>query len=259
MTRNSSNITYLLYKLGSLFINELNFIIESNKASIVKVASETDFASRSSSFSDFVESVARAALESGNAEVGVTDRLDTGILLTCAVDDGGKTLKDALDDAILAIRENLSIGQATCFRAGKGSILAGYIHGKVSNVAGTSAAIVEIATTDSAPLSMNKEQMEKVGKRLAMHIVAAKPIYLSPNDIPKDIIQNEKNILLEQMSDSGKPPEILEKIVLGRLRKFYETVCLTEQSHMVEEGNPKVSKFLNKIGLKVHTFDSTSI
>jgi elongation factor Ts len=61
------------------------------------------------------------------------------------------------------------------------------------------------------------------------------------------------------MADSNKPPEVLEKIVTGRMRKFYEEICLTEQEHMVEEGNPKVSKALKELGLAVKRFESSSI
>ncbi len=87
-----------------------------------------------------------------------------------------------------------------------------------------------------------------------MHVVAAKPTYLDPSAVPEEVISKEKEILKEKMADSDKPPEILEKIVKGQLRKFYEGVCLTEQAHLVEEGGPKVKKVVEDLGLAVKGF-----
>uniref|UniRef100_A0A7S3PVG0 Elongation factor Ts, mitochondrial n=1 Tax=Chaetoceros debilis TaxID=122233 RepID=A0A7S3PVG0_9STRA len=220
----------------------------SNEASIVRVSSETDFASRSSDFTKLVGVVADGAL--------VNDSVD-GIFDVKINDE--KTIKDVFDDAILSIRENLQIASAEKIVASSpNSILAGYVHGKVSkeDEAGTSAAIVELVNNDS---KLSDYEIIEIGKKLAMHIVAAKPTYLDPEDVPCDIIEKEKQLLLEQMDDSGKPANILERIVTGRMRKYYEGVCLTEQDHMLEEGNPKVSKFLGDHGLKLEAFKSNYI
>eukprot|EP00551_Chaetoceros_affinis_P016796 CAMPEP_0203699530 /NCGR_PEP_ID=MMETSP0091-20130426/26880_1 /ASSEMBLY_ACC=CAM_ASM_001089 /TAXON_ID=426623 /ORGANISM="Chaetoceros affinis, Strain CCMP159" /LENGTH=335 /DNA_ID=CAMNT_0050572379 /DNA_START=19 /DNA_END=1022 /DNA_ORIENTATION=- len=214
---------------------------EKNVASIVRVNSETDFASRSPDFSTLVETVAGATLKIGSSN-------DIEEL---------KTLPDvqkALDDAIIAIRENLQITSASTITASKpNSVLAGYVHGKIfgDKLAGTAAAIVELAPINSDKETKTNEEIVEIGKKLAMHIVAAKPEYMTPKDVPEDIIQKEKEILMEQMADSGKPVEILEKIVTGRLGKFYQGVCLVEQSHMLEDGNPKVSKALKGHGLEL--------
>jgi elongation factor Ts len=167
----------------------------------------------------------------------------------------GKTVKDVLDDATLAIRENLQIVSADKIVASTNdAIVAGYVHGKVfqESNAGTAAALVELVKKQTCTLST--EQMKQVGERLAMHVVAAKPLYLSQKEVPAQEIEKEKQILMEQMADSGKPADILEKIVDGRMRKYYEEVCLVEQSHMLEEGNPKVSKLLSTLGLDLVTF-----
>lgn len=224
--------------------------LSSNEASIVRVSSETDFASRSSDFTKLVGIVADGAL--------VTDSVEE-ILYAKINDEKEKTVKDVLDDAILSIRENLQIASAEKIVASSpNSILAGYVHGKVSkeDEAGTSAAIVELANNDS---KLSDDEIIEIGKKLAMHIVAAKPTYLDPEDVPSDIVEEEKQLFLEQMNDSGKPANILEKIVTGRMRKYYEGVCLTEQEHMLEEGNPKVSKFLCEHGLKLVSFKSNYI
>jgi len=82
---------------------------------------------------------------------------------------------------------------------------------------------------------------------------------MTPKDVPEDLVQNEKNILLEQMADTGKPPDILEKIVTGRINKFYEQVCLIEQSHMLEEGNPKIRAHLSSLGMQVSAYQASFI
>jgi elongation factor Ts len=175
-------------------------------------------------------------------------------------DDGNdRTIKDAMDDAILSIRENLQIVNVEKIVAkDSDSVLAGYVHGKVfqESNAGTAAALVELkkSSTKGKSCALSRDEMEQVGKRLAMHIVAAKPVYLAPEDVPEAEIEKERQILMEQMADSGKPADILEKIVNGRMRKYYEEVCLLEQSHMLEEGNPKVSKLLAQLGLDLVTY-----
>ena len=222
-------------------------------ASIVRVASETDFASRGKDFTKLVEIIAHACLVNAG---GDTD----GLMATTISQEDGKTVKDALDDAILAIRENLQIASAeTIISSSDQSVVTGYVHGKVFNEsnAGTAAAIVELVPTAESTLS--KGEIEEIGKRLAMHIVAARPAYLAPGDVPAEEVEKEKQILMEQMAESGKPADILEKIVDGRMRKYYEGVCVTEQGHMLEEGNPKVSKALSQVGLKLVAFKSSFI
>ena len=219
-------------------------------ASIVRVSSETDFASRSPDFSNLVETIANASLKLGGTEDVSIDQLKET-----------DNVQLALDDAIISIRENLQIASASTITASTpNSIITGYVHGKVFNdkSAGTAAAIVELAPIGSDD-SKSKEEVIEIGKKLAMHIVAAKPTYLDPSSIPDDIINKEKAVLLDQMADSGKPANILDKIVTGRLGKFYSGVCLLEQNHMLEEGNPKVSKFLKGCGLELISYENISI
>lgn len=229
---------------------------DGQSASIVRVASETDFSARSEAFGKLVEDVVSAALalESVQGSIDVD-----GDPLPASTTNG--TVKTALDEAILAIRENLQISEADRMRATEGSesVLTGYVHGRIpgSDCAGTSAAVIEIAKI--AKSKATREEMVDAGKKLAMHVVAAKPTYLNPDAVPANVLEKEKALLLEQMADSGKPADILEKIVTGRMRKFYEGVCLTDQAHMVEEGNPKVSKVLGDKGLEVKSFQYKSI
>lgn len=217
-------------------------------ASLVKVASETDFASRSEVFSTFVQEVADAAAAAGN-DLSAVD--DIPNFLSTAKNNDGKLLNESLNDAILAIRENLQVSSISLLQSSSpNSVLAGYVHGRVSPNAtcGSFASLVELEGTS------DKDKAQEAAKKLAMHIVAAKPLYLNPDSVPESVVQKEKEILMEKMQGTNKPPEIMEKIITGQLRKFYEGICLTEQPHMVEEGNPKVSKFMKSLGLEVKAF-----
>ena len=239
-------------------------------ASLVKVSSETDFASRSSIFSTFVQDVARAAASSSSAiissppdnkSVSINDipKFLQDTKSTCVETNEVKSLAELQNDAILAIRENLSVDSISILKTTSSqSILGGYVHGKASSdvTCGSAASIVELQVLDETKAS--NVDVKDVAKKLAMHVVAAKPLYLNPNSVPHDVLNKEKEILMEKMESTGqaknKPPEIVDKIITGQLRKFYESVCLTEQAHMVEEGNPKVDKVLKSMGLEVTDF-----
>ena len=187
---------------------------ERGLATLVKVASETDFASRSETFSSFVQGVADAAAAetSASSEGQVADIPN---FLSTAKNNEGKLLSEGLNDAILAIRENIQVSSISVMKASSdSSVFAGYVHGRAPNsTCGTSAAIVEVASIkDSGSNDDDKARWEEVAKKLAMHVVAAKPIYLNPDSVPEEVVSKEKEILREKMGDSNKPPEILEKI-----------------------------------------------
>ena len=222
--------------------------IEGDRASVVKVASETDFASRSETFSTFVQEIADAATAS---DVGGED-IDINAFMSSSKTSEGKLLSESLNDAILAIRENIQVDSMVIMKTSSDkSVFAGYVHGRAPNsTCGSAAAVVEVEVTADA----GKEKAEEAAKKLAMHVVAAKPTYLNPESVPEDVVNKEKEILKEKMTGTNKPPEIMEKIITGQLRKFYEGICLTEQSHLVEEGSPKVSKAMKGMGLEVKNY-----
>lgn len=236
---------------------------DNSGASLVKVASETDFASRSEVFSNFVQEVANAAA----AEVATTnhpkdkeyDSDDIATFMKSATNSNGKPLTESLNDAILAIRENLQVDSISLLPSSSPtSILAGYVHGRASpnSSCGSAASLVELEWTIDNDNTATKEEAQMAAKKLAMHIVAAKPQYLNPTSVPDSISQKEKTLLMEKLDDKmkNKPPEILDKIINGQMRKFYEGICLTEQAHMIEEGNPKVGKVVESLGLVVKDF-----
>lgn len=161
---------------------------DGSNAAIVKVSAETDFASRSADFATLITAVADDTLVSETS--GALD-----------ISNPSDTVKAALDEAILAIRENLSLSHAVKLTCTEGQWV-GYVHGRLpgSDVAGTAAALVHVQPLSGKTVS--SEVMQEAGKKLAMHVVAAKPAYFSPETVPEDVVQKEKSVLMEQVSVS---------------------------------------------------------
>jgi elongation factor Ts len=159
-------------------------------ASLVMVSSETDFAGRSPAFVNLITHVTDATMAS--AMVGKIE--DQASLKTLEFES--KSIQTALEEAIVAIRENLGIKSAMRLEAGPSSILVGYVHGRVDgSSAGSAAALVEIAGVEGS----SKEIMEAAGKKLAMHVVAANPEFLNPESVPSSVLEREKAILEGQV------------------------------------------------------------
>lgn len=165
---------------------------DGKSASIVKVSSETDFAGKSDAFVGLACHVASATLNSSAS--GDLDP-ESSVL---GLEYDSKTVQIALEEAIVAIRENLGVKKAVKLTTGDDGFLVAYVHGKAdgSSDAGLAAAIVEIA---GAGVEDNVELANSVGKKLAMHVVAAKPTYLTSECIPEDVIEKEKEILKSQV------------------------------------------------------------
>lgn len=165
---------------------------DGKSASIVKVSSETDFAGKSDAFVGLACHVACATMSS--SAYGDLDPESTVL----GLEFDSKSVQTALEEAIVAIRENLGVKKAVKLTTGDDGLLVAYVHGKAdgSSDAGLAAAVVEISGTG---VEANIEMANNVGKKLAMHIVAAKPAYLSTECIPEDVIEKEKEILKSQV------------------------------------------------------------
>ena len=164
---------------------------DGKSASIVKVSSETDFAGKSDAFVGLACHVAGATLNSSSS--GDLDPQSSVL----GLEFESKSVQSALDEAIVAIRENLGVKKAVKLSTGDDGLLVAYVHGKAdgSSDAGSAAAVVEIS---GEGIESNTE-IENLGKKLAMHIVAAKPVYLSSEFIPEDVLEKEKTILKSQV------------------------------------------------------------
>lgn len=205
---------------------------DGKSASLVKVSSETDFAGKSQAFVAFVHHVANATLSSGSA-----GSLDSEKVMT--LQSGSKSVQTALEEAIVAIRENLGVASAIKMTSDDG-VLVAYVHGKVSedSYAGSSAAVVELVGDGVDP-----KVISDAGKKLAMHIVAAKPTYLKSEDIPSDILDKEREILLGQVRHRGTITDQLiveiSALVLTIVLDYYFSLVTTDRRFEQSTGRPR--------------------
>ncbi len=174
---------------------------------VVEVNSETDFVAKNESFQKFVQDIAQTVMEQNPTDVDA--------LLETKMGEG--TVSDELREKILVIGENLKIRRFERY-CGKSCA---YVHG-----GGTHGVLVQFDTSDSVA---QKPEFITYGKDIAMHIAAENPTYVRPDDVPAEVLDKEKEILKAQALNEGKPEAIAEKMVAGRVKKFYETNCLLEQ------------------------------
>ena len=205
------------------------YISEDGKVgAIVEVNSETDFVAKNEEFKTFVMNVAKQVVEKNPKDV-------EELLNQEATFEAGKTVNEALVEKIATIGENLSIRRFERFES-KG-LLESYIHGD-----GKIAVLI----------NMTKGEKE-LAKDLCMQIAAARPEYLNEQSVPAERVEKEKEILKVQTMNEGKPEQIAEKIVQGRIRKFFEEICLVDQV-FVKDSNMKVSELLKQKDAEIAEF-----
>ena len=196
------------------------YISEDGKVgAIVEVNSETDFVAKNEEFRKFVTDVAEQIVKNNPANV-------EELLAEPAIFEEGKTVKESLIGKIATIGENISIRRFARFETSDG-LIEKYIHGD-----GKIAVLVNMT-------SGSKE----LAKDICMQIAAARPEFVNREQVPAERVEKEKEILKIQTMNEGKPEAIAEKIVLGRINKFYEEICLVDQE-FVKEPSKKVSEIL---------------
>ena len=196
--------------------------VEGGVAAMVEVNCETDFAGRDSNFLGFVETVTNAVFDAKQTDIEA--------LLAAGIESVRETL-------VQKIGENVSVRRAAVYESSPTGAVACYVHtnGKIG-------VLVKLEGGDEA-----------LGRDIAMHIAAANPQVVSGADVDEDVIAKERDIYVAQAADSGKPPEIVEKMVEGRIRKFLAEISLVEQA-FVKDPDTKVSALLKKAGATVVEF-----
>lgn len=195
---------------------------------VVEINSETDFVAKNDDFMSFVKTVADTIIEKNPADVDA--------LLAEKAADSDMTVAELLQEKVLTIGENIKIRR---FARYEGAV-ATYIH------AGGKIGVMVNFETDVA----GKEGFAEYGKDIAMQIAAVNPSYLQKSDVPDEVIEHEKAIMTEQVINEGKPEAIAQKIVLGKIGKYYEENCLVNQAFVkdnkmtVEQYTAKVAKYL---------------
>ena len=209
-------------------------VTEGNKGAVVEVNSETDFVSRNDLFQTFVSDVAKTALaENGDVEAVKNAKM------------GDKTVQEALTDLIAKIGENMTVRRSKAVSVENG-VVSSYIHGAINAVSGKIGVLVGLEST------ADKEKLSEVGKKLAMHIAAASPLFLNIASVSKDALERERKVHEEKAKASGKPANIIEKMVEGSIRKYYEEVVLEEQLFVIEpEAKLKVKDYVAKAAKEI--------
>lgn len=201
-------------------------VAEGTSAAIVEVNAETDFVARNDQFQALVRNVAKAALKGAGKVEEVVE----------VVIEGGKSVKDTLTTLIATIGENMSLRRSAKLAVNDG-IVATYVHNAIGDGLGKIGVLVALESTG------DKAKLEALGKQIAMHVAAANPAYLDSSSVDPEVLEREKNVIRETAKEQGKAADIIEKMLEGRVRKYYEEVCLIEQIFIMD-GETKISKVI---------------
>ncbi|ESW65016.1 elongation factor Ts [Mesorhizobium sp. LSJC268A00] len=191
------------------------------EAAIVEVNSETDFVARNEQFQEIVRNVAKVALAYGTTEA----------VSAAKYPGSDKSVTDTIKDAVGTIGENMSFRRSAKLTVPHGAV-ATYVHNAVADGLGKLGVLVAIETTG------NEHAANAFGRQVAMHVAATNPLALTAEQIDPAAVEREKAIFADQARQSGKPEAIIEKMVEGRLRKFYEEVVLLKQAFVL---NPDIT------------------
>ena len=206
-------------------------MVDGKTAAVIELNSETDCVSRNESFQNLVSQIASAAIGCKDLETLKAKKLDTG-----------KTVDETIIENVATIGENISLRRTAALSV-KDGVIVSYIHNAVADNMGKISVLVALEST------ADKNELMELGKQLAMHIAASKPAGLNKDDIDPSLIQREKDIFTEQSRASGKPDNIIEKMIEGRIRKFLEEVVLLDQIFVLDNKS-KISEVLANAGKK---------
>ncbi len=207
-------------------------------AAMVEVNAETDFVARNESFQAFVEAVAKLALTVGD---------DIEAIKAAQYPDRAITVAEHMTRLVATIGENITLRRAKRLSVTDG-VVATYVHSALRPGLGKIGVLVAIQGAGEL------EVLTTLGRQMGMHIAAARPMALDTDGVDPAALEREKAILIEQAKQSGRPENIIEKMVEGRIRKFYEEVVLVEQV-WVHDGESRVKAVLQKAGVKLAGFE----
>ena len=205
--------------------------INTDAAALVEINSETDFVSRNPDFQKFAKIISEIAL----INVQTIEELKKAKYL-----DSGKSVEEALTDLIGLIGENIVLRRSSLLKNLNNNIFSSYIHGQVNEGLGKIGVILSLES------NIDSDKIKDLGKQIAMHIAASKPMAISSDDVDPEVIERERSILVEQAKDSGKPDNIIEKMVDGRISKFFSEITLLDQTWVID-GESKVSKIIQDL------------
>jgi|TARA_R110002072_G_scaffold36053_10_gene106154 elongation factor Ts len=199
-------------------------VTNGTKGAVAEVNAETDFVARNDRFQDFVRTVAGLS----------QDVADIEALKSVAYPGGARNVEEELTNMIATIGENMNLRRLKALEVSNG-VVSGYVHSQVGPGLGKIGVLVALESEG------DPEKLAELGKLISMHVAAANPQALAREEVDSAEIDRERDVLSEQARESGKPEEIIAKMVEGRLRKYYEEVCLIEQVYVID-GERKVQQ-----------------
>jgi elongation factor Ts len=194
---------------------------------VVEVNAETDFVARNEAFQNFVRTVTEIALDVGD---------DIEALKRAPFPGTGRTVAEELTHMIATIGENMALRRARRLEVPHGVVVS-YVHNALVAGLGKIGVLVALESTGDA------QKLAALGRQLAMHVAAANPLFLDVASVDTSALDRERNVLRDQALAEGKPEAIVDKMVQGRLRKYYEDVVLLEQTYVID-GESKVTKVI---------------
>jgi len=201
--------------------------IDGNRAVILEVNSETDFVAKNDEFKNFVDTIGNTILNSNVTTMEEALKLSTS--------DG--TIEDSIVSITAKIGEKISFRRFSVLEKTDSEHFGSYLH-----MGGKIASLVKIEGGNS-----------DVAREVAMHAAAMRPLYVNPSEVPEDVLQKEKEIMRQELLNEGKPADKIENILVGKVRKYYEDVCLENQIFVKAENKETVSKYLENNGAKLVT------
>jgi len=214
----------------------VSIYVEGNKGAIAEVNSETDFVAKNDLFQDYVSDAAKVAL----AAAGEICDMKSFHCPKC-----NKTFEERLTDLIAKIGENMNLRRAAMLEVNNG-VIASYLHNACGSNLGKIGVLVALES------NADKEKLEELGKHIAMHIAASSPLFLDVASVDTASIEHEKAIFAEQAKASGKPENIIEKMVEGRVRKYFDEVVLEEQAYIMDP-DKKVKQVIADVAKELGT------
>ena len=201
--------------------------VDAGTGVLVEVNAETDFVARNEEFKSFVKDASKLALKEGG---------DLEKLLAAPM--GSSTVQHTLTEMVAKIGENMSVRRAAALSVNPG-VVAAYVHNPASPELGKIGVLLALKS------SGDKDKLAALAKQLAMHVAAASPLAISPEHLAPDVVERERNVQAEIARQSGRPENVIEKMMEGRMRKFYEETVLLQQTFVIDN-ETQIAKVIEK-------------
>ena len=205
------------------------------RAAAVELNAETDFVARNEQFQKLVADIAEVAIDNAQSVEA----------LAASELTAGKTVSDSITDAIATIGENMNLRRAAQLSVSEG-VIASYVHNSVVPGLGKIGVLVAMQS------SGDPSRLAEIGRQVAMHVAASNPVSVSRDDVDTMLVERERQVLVEQARDSGRPDNIIDKMVEGRMRKFYEESVLLEQAFVIDP-DKSVGKAIDEVAKELGT------